>query len=282
MVTASTWRPRQPSSEGANATDQTSIAAATRTLGPAREMDGRMGDVASLLLLPAGDVETNPGPSCYECGQNFHQSDTPLTFHTPDCVIRTHKQTRCSGVPRSQQSLPWHCSTHGCPEPPVTTQTSHAGHSCHHPFRPGTRPLACLAQGYMNLAHAARRCSGHTAPPPDQWRCLHHCNITETVAGVSASALGLREPLDCCQHPAVRLQRLRHRLPPHLLRPLPRRSQHSYQHRPLVVPSVPCHCCTCTLLTSYKALRFGTKTPPTSTDTTNPAVERRRSPNKTA
>ncbi len=25
--------------------------------------------------------------------------------------------------------------------------------------------------------------------PPDQWRCLHHHNITETVAGVSASDL---------------------------------------------------------------------------------------------
>ncbi len=34
--------------------------------------------VASLLLLLAGDVETNPGPGCYVCGQNFRQSDTPL------------------------------------------------------------------------------------------------------------------------------------------------------------------------------------------------------------
>ncbi len=44
----------------------------------------------------------------------------------------------------------------------------------------------------MNRVHAARRCSGPTAPP-DQWRCLHHRNITETVAGVSAPALNLRE-----------------------------------------------------------------------------------------
>ncbi len=130
---------------------------------------------ASLLLLLAGDDETNPGPSCYAFGQNFRQSDTPLNCHAQDCSVRTHKQTRCSGVHRSQQPLPWHCSTHGGPGPPVTTQTSHACYSCQHPFRPGTRPLACHAQGCMNPAQVARRCSGPTAPP-DQWCCLHHSN----------------------------------------------------------------------------------------------------------
>ncbi len=88
-------------------------------------------------------------------------------------------------------------------------KTSHASYSCHHPFRSGTRPLACLAQGCMNLAHAARRCSRPTAPP-DQWRCLHHRNITETVAGVPASALTPREhprnqPRITCEAAAARL-----------------------------------------------------------------------------
>ncbi len=101
---------------------------------------------------------------CYACGQNFRQSDTPLTCHTTDCEIRTHKQTRYSGVPRSQQSLLWHCSTLGGLGPPVTSRPSHACYSCHHRFRPGTRLLTCLAQGCMNLAHAASRCSGPTAP----------------------------------------------------------------------------------------------------------------------
>ncbi len=48
----------------------------------------RIGDVppavASLLLLLAGNVETNPGSGCYACGQNFRQSDTSLTCHTPE------------------------------------------------------------------------------------------------------------------------------------------------------------------------------------------------------
>ncbi len=39
--------------------------------------------VTSLLLLLAGDIETNPCPSCYACGQNFRHSDTHLTCHTP-------------------------------------------------------------------------------------------------------------------------------------------------------------------------------------------------------
>ncbi len=52
--------------------------------------------------------------------------------------------------------------------------------------------LLCLVQGCMNLAHAARGCSGPTTPP-DQWRCLHQRNITETVADVAESALTPRE-----------------------------------------------------------------------------------------
>ncbi len=38
MVAASPWRPRPPSSEGTNATDQTSTSPAARTPGPVREM----------------------------------------------------------------------------------------------------------------------------------------------------------------------------------------------------------------------------------------------------
>ncbi len=102
---------------------------------------------ASLLLLLTKDVETNPGPSCYACGQNFRQSDTPLNCHAQDPGVRSHKQTRCSGVPRSQQSLTWYFPTNGGPGPPATTQTSHACYSCQHPFRPGTRSLACHALG---------------------------------------------------------------------------------------------------------------------------------------
>ncbi len=133
MVAASTCRPRQPPFEGTNTTDQRSTAPAARAPGPAREMvrqpffsrvGGASPAVDSLLLLLAGDVETNPGPSCYACGKNFRHSDTPINSYAQDCGVRSHKQTRCSGAPRSQQSLPWYCPTQGGPGPPVTTQTS--------------------------------------------------------------------------------------------------------------------------------------------------------------
>ncbi len=107
----------------------------------------RVGDasssVASLLLL-AGDVDTNPGPSCYACGKNCRQSDTLLNCHTQDCGVRSHKQTRCSGVPRAQQSLLWHCPAHGGPRPlkrptPATAATTRSGQA------PGLSPVMLRA-----------------------------------------------------------------------------------------------------------------------------------------
>ncbi len=133
------------------------------------------------------------------------------------------------------------------------------------------RPLVCLAQGCVNLAQAVPRCSEPTAPP-GQWRCLHHCNITETVAGVSASDLTPRStqetkaesPAEAAATPLLPTsgRASATNAPPHLLRPVPRRSQHRYQHRPLGVPSVPCHCCTYTRPTSNKPPCFATETPP--------------------
>ncbi len=139
MVAASTWQLPQTSFERTNATDQTSTAPAARTPGPAG------GWLANRFFLkretPLGlHVETSPGPSCYTCGQNFRQSGTPLNCHVQDCGVRSHKLTRCSGVPRSQQSLPWRCPTHGGPGPfrrptPATAATTRFGQA------PGLSPV---------------------------------------------------------------------------------------------------------------------------------------------
>ncbi len=134
MVAAPTWRPRRPLplKGRMRPTRKAPPQRLWPQVRPGRWFVNhflRVGDAPPavafllLLLLLSGDVETNPGPSCYACGQNFRQSDRPLTSHTPDSKIRTHKETRCSGVLRSQQSLPWHCSTHGRPGPPVTVAT---------------------------------------------------------------------------------------------------------------------------------------------------------------
>ncbi len=151
----------------------------------------------------------------------------------------------------------------GGPGPPATPQKSHACYSCHHPFRPGTRPLACLTQGCMNLAHAdllLPRPAELPSPPQHHRNGSRRISICPhpTRAPLKQQQNHLRKlkPHDCCQHPANRLQRMQHRLPSHLLRPLPRRSQHRYQHRSLGVPSVPCHCCTCFCPNSCKMLCF--------------------------
>ncbi len=118
-------RPRQPSSEGMNVTDQKSIIPGYGSPTTFSRVGNASPVVASLLLL-SGDVETNPGPRCYACGQNIRQSDTALACHTPACGATTHKQTRCSDLPCAQQSLPWHCPTHRRPGPPVPTEISPA------------------------------------------------------------------------------------------------------------------------------------------------------------
>ncbi len=72
--------------------------------------------------------------------------------------------------------------------------------SYHHPFRPGTRPLACLAQGCMNQAHATRRCSGPTAP------------LNNGVVFTTATSA---KQLQACQHlpsPSVGAQETKNRI----------------------------------------------------------------------
>ncbi len=143
----------------------------------------------------------------------------------------------------------------------------------------------------MNLAHAANRCSGPTAPP-SQWRCLHRCNITETIVGVSASIHTFREQArnhngvtcggcncttaasirqfvwnDCNTAPSPAFTATQ-------LTSLPeqatRRSAVFY------------HYCTCTPSQSPISRFVSTKTPPMLANSTDPAMECRRSRDKTA
>ncbi len=194
-----------------------------------------------------------PGPCCYACGQNFHQTYILLACLTPTCGTQTHEQTRCTVVPRSQKSLALRCPTHGGPGPPATNQTLY--YSCYLPLWPGTRPPACIAQDCTNLAHIAKRCSGLIAPP-EQSLCIYLRNFTETVPRVSASLLTLHD------HPGNRNRIFCGGSPPISDRSsvttvtspttesapaLPRRSQHYQQLRPLGLPSVSFHCCTSTI-----------------------------------
>ncbi len=86
--------------EGTNATDK----ASTPRLGPPDRPGRRTtstvfspkGDpspaAASLQLLRAGDIETNPGPHCYACGNPVRHGTSPLRCSTTNCSTVPHKR----------------------------------------------------------------------------------------------------------------------------------------------------------------------------------------------
>ncbi len=100
---------------------------------------------ASLLLLRAEDIETNPGPHCNTCGNPVRHGTSILRCSTTNCSTVPHKQFTCSGLHLSNLLNWWECPTHGGPKapsrqfPPTTTLCD----SCRLPIHRGTRPLAC-------------------------------------------------------------------------------------------------------------------------------------------
>ncbi len=72
------------------------------------------------------------------------------THLAPACGTQAHKQTLCPAHNNLDSGI-------AHPRPPVITQTSHACYGCHSLFRPATRPIACLAQGCVNLARGEVR-----------------------------------------------------------------------------------------------------------------------------
>ena len=72
-------------------------------------------DITSSLLLQAGDIESNPGPTCGTCDKNIKSGNTPLCCKTCNKVY--HYATKCSGEPRlnieklkSNGLENWNCS----------------------------------------------------------------------------------------------------------------------------------------------------------------------------
>ena len=70
------------------------------------------------LLIRAGDVESNPGPSdrvrCKPCGRNIRVNQVHLTC--TGCGAASHKQESCSGVKRAAlASSSWRCCECGAP-----------------------------------------------------------------------------------------------------------------------------------------------------------------------
>ena len=62
------------------------------------------------LLLQAGDIETNPGPSCFKCGLTIGTGRPFLSCTS--CGVIAHKQQSCSGVSRNLMGQQWTCPQH--------------------------------------------------------------------------------------------------------------------------------------------------------------------------
>ena len=103
------------------------------SLGPKARMDCRPplhtdtfllpGQVISayllrLLLIRAGDIETNPGPACHACNKTLRPSQAFLTCSNPNCDTASHKLECCSGIKRAAlQTDTWLCIDCGGAQP---------------------------------------------------------------------------------------------------------------------------------------------------------------------
>ena len=65
-------------------------------------------DLRSLLML-GGDIEPNPGPSCYSCNRPIRRGTDPLVCAS-GCGRVCHIQEKCSGHRRSTGRPTWTCS----------------------------------------------------------------------------------------------------------------------------------------------------------------------------
>ncbi len=123
-------------SEGTKTPEQASTSQAARTPGPPREMVRqlyfRMWEMSR--RLSSRFYSFKPGVS----------RPTQILAATPDrehislaslqaVKLKSHKLIRCSGAPRAQQSLSWHCADHGELGPKITNQTVCLYYSSHTP-----------------------------------------------------------------------------------------------------------------------------------------------------
>jgi hypothetical protein len=110
-----------------------------------------------LLLLIAGDVETNPGPTnpevCNWCTKKM--SDPKKGLKCARCDNVCHKWEKCSKINRSSEDKQWICSEHGVlPE----EQLKKNCHSCVELIKARTDYLQCST--CSNGLHKQKECSG--------------------------------------------------------------------------------------------------------------------------
>ncbi len=116
----------------------------------------------SLLLFRAGDIESNPGPYCYACGNPVRHGTSATALLHYQLLCRVPQAVHQQRPPPFKPVKPVVVPPHGGPGPPSRQfpPTTNLSDSCRLPICRGTSPLACDTPDCQAQVHAARRCSG--------------------------------------------------------------------------------------------------------------------------
>ena len=122
-------------------------------------------------FLQAGDIETNPGPACDTCANEFSSRMNPLTCGADQCDRQCHRQEKCSGINRYANRT-WRCHEHS-----AGTQLIAVCDECGRNLRGSTEKSArrCAVKDCPSLCHRGQKCSRISKYCRDGvWKCLAH------------------------------------------------------------------------------------------------------------
>ena len=164
-----------------------------------------------LIIILAGDIEPNPGPSrCHHCHSTLRTNVSHLSCSHPLCSLASHKHTACSGLPRARQNDgDWTCPNHSRrpdqmppQDMPQHSSSPHELRSCHarrKTIRTGQTPLSCASPDCRLYSHKQTACSGlprSSSNNPLRWHCpLHRIDqpqgLRATLAGRAVQSLAV-------------------------------------------------------------------------------------------
>ena len=131
------------------------------------------------ILLQAGDIETNPGPTCDTCNQKLSSNMTPRECRNAQCDKRCHLQKKCSGVSGNE---PWYCTEH-CGEAPVNTCDECGKKMTSRMLKSARR---CAVKDCPKLCHRKQKCSRIGRYDINKvWKCPAHSGRRRRSQGPS-------------------------------------------------------------------------------------------------
>ena len=141
--------------------------------------------ILALTLLLAGDIESNPGPSCDFCSKTIRKDylGKAFTCTAMNCVARCHTAEKCSKISRWSQEQPqWFCREHSddnvqeetvAPAIPVTQNAT--CNYCKAKIKIGIVPLPCSTTGCEEVCHSGEKCSKISRWKKEKrWTCGIH------------------------------------------------------------------------------------------------------------